>query len=566
MKLRRIRIKGFRGIESLDWKPTSAIVCIVGPGDACKSTVLDAIEATLSPRWYQFTDADFSACDTSKDVQVEVTVGELSKVLLHDSRMGLHLRGWSPDGDLHDEPEDGDEPVLTVRLTVEAALDPVWELITDRHEPRVLSTRDRALFGVVRLGGEAERHLTWAQGSALSRLNNEKEDAAVLLSTAYRSARKLVAEAALPQLQAVATKVEVAAKSLGAYAATPYVPGLDTQRSAMSMGTLSLHALGVPIRLAGLGTRRLVSLAIQRLSVPTGAIVLIDELEHGLEPHRIRGALKALQDALARKPQTEALGQVLMTTHSSTTIVELSAEKLAVARREQGAVTLAPVPLTLQSLVRGVPEAFLARSVLVCEGKTEIGVIRALRDLWASRHGDEPVENRGVAVVLGEGTKAPGVAIALCRLGYRTCLLMDSDKPIASKERAEFLGLKGTLCEWGDNCAVEDRILADITAAGVQRVLDLASETRSTESIRDAVRAKVGVTTGLDGAFETWAVPGKTDKDLRQAIALAARHNSWFKQIEPGERLGDIVASELKSGISKPLSTVLASVETWAYG
>jgi hypothetical protein len=47
--------------------------------------------------------------------------------------------------------------------------------------------------------------------------------------------------------------------------------------------------------MAGLGTRRPIALAIERLSIPDGAIVLVDEIEHGLEPHRIRHALKILR-------------------------------------------------------------------------------------------------------------------------------------------------------------------------------------------------------------------------------------------------------------------------------
>lgn len=42
------------------------------------------------------------------------------------------------------------------------------------------------------------------------------------------------------------------------------------------------------MRAAGLGSRRLAALAIQRASFPEGGIVLVDEVETELEPHRLR--------------------------------------------------------------------------------------------------------------------------------------------------------------------------------------------------------------------------------------------------------------------------------------
>lgn len=221
MQIRELKIRNFRGIKSLDWRPSSSLVCIVGPGDAGKSTILDAIEATLSSRWLQLTDADFPGCDTSKTIEVVVTVGELPQDALCDGRMGLHLRGWSAAGELHDEPEDDEEPVVSVRLTVDASLEPVWELVTERNNPKTLSGRDRKLFGVVRLGGDAERHLTWGQGSALARLSAEKGKASPVLADAYRKARELVAEGSIAGLNDVAGEVHEAAVGLGAFSGLP---------------------------------------------------------------------------------------------------------------------------------------------------------------------------------------------------------------------------------------------------------------------------------------------------------------------------------------------------------
>ena len=162
LQIRLLRIINFRGVASLDWKPGHAFCCLIGAGDSDKSTVLDAIEAVLSSRWLSFSESDFLGAITAQGIVIEATVGELSQPLKSDEGVGLYIRVWTPDGNLRDEPEDGDEAVLTVRLTVDATLEPAWELICDRmDEPRTLSNRDRALFGLVRLAGEDARHLAW---------------------------------------------------------------------------------------------------------------------------------------------------------------------------------------------------------------------------------------------------------------------------------------------------------------------------------------------------------------------------------------------------------------------
>ena len=93
MQIREIRIRNFRSIEQLNWQPCASLVCMIGHGDVGKSTVLDAIELTLSPRPTTITDTDFSSADTTKPIEIEVTVGELSEQALEESRFGLYLRG-----------------------------------------------------------------------------------------------------------------------------------------------------------------------------------------------------------------------------------------------------------------------------------------------------------------------------------------------------------------------------------------------------------------------------------------------------------------------------------------
>lgn len=581
MQIRELTIRHFRGVKELNWRPSDPLVCLLGRGDSGKSTILDAIEAALTPKQPWFSDIDFFHGDVSTNLEILVTVGELSEHALNEKRFGLHTRGWTKDGALRDEPEEDDEPVVTVRLVVDASLEGEWTLHTDRHEPKVLSPRDRALFGVVRLGSDIERHLTWARGSALSALTEEREGAASNLALAFRAARELVTPDKLPSLAAVTDVLTTDARQLGAYCATSYGPGLDTQRGAMSLGGIALHDGRVPVRLAGLGTRRLVSLAIQRRSVPSGAIVLIDEIEHGLEPHRIRYALKVLRDAVSpAKPalgvaaqDTAALptGQIFLTTHSQTTLVELSCRHIAVCRRVAGVLSVRTPGDALQALLRRVPESLLSSRVLVCEGPTEIGLVRGLRNTW-NHDRPFPFEALGTWLADGNGSQGVDTAVELASLGYAVALFRDADNPLTPGERAKLHAGGVSLFEWADSLATEERIFRDVGPAALQLVLNLAFETKSAQSVLQKIAAQLGVASLPGPTYGDWLSSGKTDLEMRSAIGRAAKgkgddqkDRGWFKNTTYGELLGALVGAEVRRNPSTPLATTLMEVERWMY-
>ena len=60
MQVRHANISNFRGIRNLDWHVPAGFVCIIGRGDSCKTTFLDAVELALSPNGSaNFDDSDF---------------------------------------------------------------------------------------------------------------------------------------------------------------------------------------------------------------------------------------------------------------------------------------------------------------------------------------------------------------------------------------------------------------------------------------------------------------------------------------------------------------------------
>lgn len=574
MQVRQIKISNFRGIAALDWKPGNSFCCLIGPGDSGKSTVLDAVESALSSRWFSFTESDFLNCNTTSPIVVEVTVGELSKALKSDERLGLYIRGWTEAGELRDEPEDGDEPVLTVRLTVDATMEPVWELVCDRVEdPRTLSNRDRAMFGLVRLAGDDARHLAWGQGSVLARLTGDTNEASARLAEAYRAAR---ASAKLHEIKELADAAELAegfAKGLGAYVEGGYEPGLELGRSGLSSGSIALHDDGVPLRLAGLGTRRLATLAIQKSAISEGAIMLIDEIEHGLEPHRIIGAIAQLKGNQAKAgEERKPVGQVLMTTHSDVALAEAGASCLRVIQTvrpsRQTTLKRPSSPDPIQALLRFTPRAFFARRVLVTEGNTEIGMLLGIRENWPVRHAGVPIEQLGVAIADGNGEQACSMALALHSLGYLTAIYRDSDTSLSAANQTALSAAAIPVFEYGGGLNTEQAIFSAASDALVQELLDYARAERGDDAIDNNIDIKISDLTlpVIRGSFTAWELFGDLDgAQLREAIAEVTARKKWFKDQRIGRGLAPVVWRIAAEAPTSPIARTLSQAEAWLY-
>ena len=78
MIIKNLKVRHYRGIESLDWAVAGRFVCLIGAGDSTKSTILNSVELVLTPRWnVSFDDADFYDADTDDPIIIEITVGEV---------------------------------------------------------------------------------------------------------------------------------------------------------------------------------------------------------------------------------------------------------------------------------------------------------------------------------------------------------------------------------------------------------------------------------------------------------------------------------------------------------
>lgn len=569
-RIRKIEIANFRGICSLTWLPAPGINCLIGPGDSGKSTILDAIDLCLGARRNaQFTDADFFNLDVERPINISLTIGALDDALKNFETYGLFLRGFRAEtGEVEDEPEKDLETVLTLNLIVLSDLDPIWTLFSDRAQAqnatRNLTWADRVQLSPTRIGALAESNLGWRRGSVLNKLTDEKADASAALVQAARHARETFGDEASSQLAETLRLVGEAATELGIDVGSKVRALLDAHAATFAGGTISLHDEdGVPLRGLGVGSTRLLIAGLQRKAATQAAILLVDELEHGLEPHRIIRFL----GSLGAKEKESPL-QAFMTTHSPVALRELSGSQLFVLRETAGKHTATCVGTDndTQGTIRACPDAFLASSVLVCEGASEVGLMRGL-DQYLVAQGQASISARGIALVDAGGVdKIFDRAQAFHKLGYRVAVIRDDDRTPAAGVEEAFTDAGGKAFAWRPGRALEDELFASLTEAAVIKMLDYAIELHGDSLIDDHIKSATSGKTKLEDV-QGELLFGTPSPETRTILGKAARTKKagWFKSVSWMEDIArNIVGPDLPdANIDDGFETILNDIFAW---
>lgn len=553
VRIRKIEIRNFRSIRSLDWTPSAGINCLVGPGDSGKSSILDAIDLCLGARRnVSFGDTDFFGLDVTQPVVISLTLGALPDGLKNLDTYGDFLRGFdATTGQVEDEPRAGIETALTLRLTVASDLEPNWTLFSERAQllglERALPWKDRVALAPARIGSYANTNLSWTRGSVLNKLSEERANLGAELARAAREARANFGTQAAAQLAESLGIVTATATSLGVPVGSSAQALLDSHSVSISDGAIALHnEAGVPLRCLGTGSARLLVAGLQRAAAEAATIALVDEVEYGLEPHR----LVRLLDSLGAKDAALPL-QVFMTTHSPVAIRELSGRQVFVVRSSPACHQVHNVGVAddVQSTIRADPEAFLAKSIIVCEGASEVGFARGLDQYWASQRHQSFLAYGGAYVNVGGGDpdKCYARGTALRGLGYRVMVLVDADKAPKQESVDALRAAGGEDLTWRPGRALEDELFLSLDDGAINALLQRAIEFADEELVNSNIQSQSNGAKTLNSVFQEGLLDGYS-VDTRTVLGLASRrrNSGWYKSITKFESIAkDIVGPNI---------------------
>ena len=547
MKIKHIEIANFRGIKSLSWYVKGNFNCIIGAGDTCKSTILKAIDYALSPnRYLSFYDSDFFNQDVEQDIVIQVTLAGWDerqpeiKDFFRESKFAQFKCGLEQTGPLSEPPSD-DQVAISVSLHVDKTLEPKWFVVKGRYkeaddgDKKNISAANRAILGVSRLDTLSDFHFTWSRNSILTRLSEgHVDDLSTALSQLTRDINQIDIARNIAECQSVAETVKEESGNAGVML-KDLLPKINIQRQSMNTGVLSLHEGNVPLRNKGSGSKNLIAVAMQMKLHNGKNISLIDEIETGLEPQRIRGLVFRLKNSGQ---------QVFTTTHSPVVIRELnvSHNDLYVCRRdEEGRVSLdslATVP-DIQRHVRSNAEAFLGKKIVACEGLTEIGCLRAY-DIYRSKGDNTPVWSLSTSYFNSGGAgQIKLICQQLINLGYQVAVLCDNDAQdqLSEEDIRHLVNIGVHTCQWDSGNSTENQLFYDSPWSGIPKLLKKITENHDTlefPTVIDSIKKHPLIAEqNLDNDPAKWS----ENPNLRKAIGDLAKKNNWIKRVDYAERV-----------------------------
>lgn len=576
-QIRHIYIKNFRSIKEFEWFPKPGLNCLIGAGDSGKSTVLDAIDLALGARRsYPFTDADFHKLDTSVPIEIFVTLGGLSDQLKNIETYGKFLRSFNKETkQISDEPVTGEEIVITIRMVVGNDLDADWLLYSERADSegleRRLSWKHRELITPARLGVFSDHHLAWGNRSVLNKLSEGAFDLKSSLAQLGRNARDSFSAINSDEINDVLKQVKDLATNLGV-SVGDLKALLDVNSLSLSNGAISLHNNdNTPLRQLGTGSSRLLISGLQKAATASN-IFIVDEAEYGLEPYRITRLLNELGSK-----ENQPAQQVFITTHSPYVLRELQASQLFVLKKKyQAEMVFGDNPFShnifcadggneYQKALRACAEAFFSKLVVVCEGKTEIGLIRGMDLFWEDENqGLKPsILALGVYCANGDGDSMFARAKVFKSLGYPTVIFKDSDKNeqhTGFYDEMDQLGIK--IFEWGNESSTEDALFNCCPVEVITKLLEFAIERNGEDSVKGTIQNLSGGSFTLEDCFTGF------NDSMRPILATASKgtknRKAWFKDIAPAEHISINIIGSSFDGFSevftKPLNDLFSYV------
>ncbi|MCK6254343.1 hypothetical protein [Pseudomonas fragi] len=263
-----------------------------------------------------------------------------------------------------------------------------------------------------------------------------------------------------------------------------------------------------------------------------------------------------------------------MTTHSSVAVRELSGDQLVIVRKVDGGqhqMRSVSSEDAVQGVARLYPEAFLARTVIVCEGASEVGLLRGI-DRYRVSQGEQSAYANATAFVDAGGRSPEHIlqrAQVFAQWGYRTKAFLDADVviPQEAREAAEADGV--TVCTWGESLALEEALFRWLPDNGVDDLIELAIELNSEELVGGALEEVSKKTYDLEKILSLVREDAQYEDEERAFLGKAAKlstrdskvgpgRKGWFKSISKMELVGEKVVgpyiSEAEPELKRPIN------------
>jgi putative ATP-dependent endonuclease of OLD family len=467
MRLRRLKIQHFRGIDNAEFQFDSHTL-LIGGNNVGKSTVCEALDLVLGPdrlgkfppvEEFDFYNAQYISPDTEEPIpaRIEVLLTDLSRQvelscpghieLWHCGEQRLLDRG---EADVSASPE----VVRCLRLETVARYDKDEDEFDAKtyfchgtnnpdDSPQQVYKTTKRLFGFLYLRAlrTGSRALSLERGSLLDRILQMQGVKSGLWESSIRRLRELnppIADDAAeltPILENIEQRLaEYIQINTQNHATRLYVSKLTREHLRETISFFLSTSPGqqpVPFKEAGTGTLNTLVLALLSFIAEAkkdDVIFAMEEPEIALPPHTQRRIAKYLLTGTT---------QCFVTTHSPYVIEQFKPEQIQILNRD-GAGNVTSTRISVASTIkekmfkrhmrRGLAEIMLGKGVIVAEGISEQTALKAVAEQMESNDPDAcyPLDLSGVTIfpVEGDGSLA-SFGTFFKTLGLRTYAFYD---------------------------------------------------------------------------------------------------------------------------------------------
>ncbi len=513
----------------------------------------------LSSNWkLSFYDSDFYNQNTSKPIIIEATITDLDEKL--QTKYLYSLRGVDKFGRIRDDMENDEAEnfatALTIRLQVNDDLEPNWYLYKGTEDTLIsISASDREKCGLFYISDYSDRQFSLSRSNPLytyikhlqeAEKDSEKDSALLnILREAKTKIDTAVATKFNESLKTIRTHTVRLGANIGDVEAL-----LDQRDFTLKENNVCLYENAIPLRLKGKGTKRLLSIAIQMVNTSSNGIILIDEIEQGLEPDRVQHLVKTLKNY--------SNYQFIFTTHSSNVVTELGVSDLCIMRYKANRLLDIPKTIAMQKCVRHNSEALFARKIIIGEGATEVGLCRALNENRMT-NGKESMSYLGIKILDGTGNSAVEYAEKLNKLGFKIAFLCDYDEANTNLKKQSLKDMGVAVFDCKEGKAIEEQIFDDLTWNGIKNCLNFYIKKKETNI--KGLYEQVYPDKQKDYT-EDWLE--KNTVELRQLFGKRAKKKSWYKDVTSGMFLGSEIFGNINNMDEKRhLRQLLTNISVW---
>lgn len=427
MYLYKIKIKNFRNIKDLDWKPNKDFNILFGSNGSGKSNIASAINLLFNGNYNDdiFDFCDFYECNTDNKIEIECWLNEVNSINSVISEYIQHID--KKDKIVEDDTDEELKTVLIISLTSEG-LQKKWSIVQSTGISTLPSSiRKEFRYDYLNSDRVPEKDINLTKSGLFYKNTKNNDLLWNKLNEVGKDAVKNTNNKIIGNTELTNELTKVFTKNKNLFFNGISIGMKDVASSYFNSGFqfITNHTnYSIPLSKHSRGKQNLFLFDLILNSLDENSMVFIEELEQNLEPIN--------QKKVALQFREKIKGQLFITSHSASLLEYFSLEDMFFVRdgkviklidtnvKEEKNFLTQVLKFNKHNFI----SSLMASKVLLCEGKSEYNSLPLFSEV-----NDNFLLDNNVNVLKAEGkTNFPQYLKMYKKLNIPTTMLLDNDK------------------------------------------------------------------------------------------------------------------------------------------